>query len=58
MYSFIKNLGHFSAETITAKLAFGVALFAIALTLSMQNTPFALWTLQEAWKLFTGESNF
>jgi len=39
MYSFIKNLGHFSAETITAKLAFGVALFAIALTLSMQNTP-------------------
>ena len=39
MYSFIKNLGHFSAETITAKLAFGVALFAIGLTLSMQNTP-------------------
>ena len=39
MKNFMKNVGLMSAESITAKLAFGVALFAIALTLSMQNTP-------------------
>ena len=39
MYNLVKKITQSSADVITAKLAFGVALFAIALTLSMQNTP-------------------
>tara|TARA_B100000902_G_scaffold139130_1_gene137228 strand:+ start:2509 stop:5034 length:2526 start_codon:yes stop_codon:yes gene_type:complete len=39
IYGIFKKFGEASPDIITAKVAFGVALFAIALTLSMQNTP-------------------
>jgi len=39
IYNFIKGIGSWSSDTLTAKLALGMSILTIALVVSMQNTP-------------------